>query len=115
MLVKFGRKGSEVKEYYLEDDSTVADLLDSLNISMDYDDVLRCSATDEVINSDDYAGDIYLTENAVYILDAVYLTEAEKSISDMLEGVCVNDMSTLEQKELIKSLVETVNSNSWDR
>ena len=116
MLVKFGYKGKEVREYYLEDDSNCQDLLDTLNIEMDYDDVLHVPGYEDV--SVDDLEDTQLLEGGIYVLDAIYLTDQEKALINLidgeLDGAMLDDFNTKDQKEFIGKLVKMIHDQSWD-
>lgn len=115
MLVKFGKIGEVLREYFVDDDnSELDDLLDMLNISLDYDDVIHLSSEPGLQiteNDTDYS----LEEGCTVILESVALNASEEEIIELLDGVCIDDMSTKEQKELINDLVELVRKTNWDK
>ena|SRR5665213_906963 len=115
MLVKFGEKGQQVSEYFLEDGSTMEDLLSMLNIDLDTDDIIHdsYSPTDPI---DENYIDHELEEGAVYVLETVQLTQQEEDIIAIVNNAdCVDDLSVSGQKDLVKRLVNRVQEGSWDK
>ena len=112
MLVKFGEVGQPIKEYLVEDDYTVSDLLDMLDIYMSEDDVIHTSNND-TITYDEIDED--LEEGVSYVLSSVSLTDNESSMIDLIDGLDIDDMTTQNKKDLVASIVALVNENSWDQ
>ena len=114
MLVKFGRKGQEVREYFIEDGSRLEDLIGMLDINIDSDDIIHDSTQpNDPLSEDDF--DYELEEGACYVLESVELTSCEIEIINLLEGVCVEDMYKANQRILIQKIVKIVNENIWDK
>ena len=116
MLVKFGIKGKEVNEFYVEDDSYIDDLVNILDVTWDDDSIMHVSSyssTSQVIESEDWS-DEYLQEGATYILENITLTPQEEKVIEFLEGTHVENMSLIGQRRFIKELIDLVNKQNWD-
>ena len=116
MLVKFGKIGEQLREYFIPDEeNNLSYLLDMLNIEMDYDDVIHLSSEPGRDITADYVDDYNLEDDDTIVLESVSLTDQEEEIVEILDGVCINDMRSKEQRDLIKDLVKKVNDSVWDK
>jgi hypothetical protein len=111
MLVKFGELSKPVKEYCLEDNATLEDLLEAADVDPCGDDMLQESFRGSVkmLNIED---NIPLKEGSTYILTEIKFTSQEEKIVSMLSDEWYpDDMSIQEQKDFIKKLFAC----GWDK
>lgn len=111
MLVKFGELAKPVKEYCLEDNAILEDLLEAADVNPGDDDLLQESfrGSVKILNIEE---DIPLKEGATYILTKIKFTPQEEKIVSMLTDEWYpDDMNIQEQKDFIKRLF----SCGWDK
>jgi len=110
MLVKFGKMGGRITEYYLEDKSILEDLLEIVDVEVEDDDTIQELGINgkrslELDSSEP------LKENTTYILERIELTPQEEKICELIYDEWDSDMSTQDKKDFVKKLI----SCGWDK
>ena len=122
MLVKFGIKGKEIKEYFLNDDPdndeyvTLYDVLNAAGATMGDNNIIHCD-NGETVEEECDLEDYQVSDGDVVILEKMEFTSQEQKIADWVDNNAYDwsENTMLKQKKLIKELVELVTKTiSWD-